>query len=179
MDIIIIGRVGEDGILELVSRHEEEIASEYSGRYISEGIRDLSAEFADDDCMKMLNAYGADAYVVGRQGIFGALYKMGQAAGTGMRITLMDLPISQFTIEMADRYDENPYMLSSLGCILVCAANGNSLADRLNDAGYPARIIGYTTDDNACIAVTNSGETYLSARRLKSNDTQGKDSSEY
>ena len=161
MDIVIIGRVGEDGILELIKGHEAEIASAYSKRYVSEGISGLSAEFGDDDCMKMLNSFGADVFVVGRQGIFSALYKMGNASDTGLKVTLRDIPVRQFTVEMADRFDVNPYMLSSLGCILVRTGDGNRLAAQLGEAGYPARVIGYTTAEKACIAVTEAGETYL------------------
>ncbi len=161
MDIIIIGRVAEDGILRLFENNREMIVSRYSARYISEGISGLEAEFGDDKCMRMLDSAGADVFVVGRQGIFSALYKLGNTCNTGLRVRLADIPVRQFCIEIADLMDVNPYTLSSLGCILACTADGNALAAALNDEGYEAAVIGYTTEDRACCAVNGDVLTYL------------------
>ena len=161
MDIIIIGRVAEDGILKLFEDNREVIVSRYPKRYISEGLSGLEAEFGDDRCMRLLNAAGADVFVVGRQGIFSALYKLGSTCNTGLRIELPAVPIRQFCIEIADLLDVNPYTLSSLGCILVCAADGTALAAKLCAEGYPAKVIGYTTEDKACCAVNGETLTYL------------------
>lgn len=161
MDIIMIGRAGEDGILQVFKEHEKEITGIYPERYVGEGLRALEAEFADDQCMKILDRSGADVFVVGKQGIFGALYKMGQTLRMGMKIMLKAVPVRQFTIELADRYDLNPYLISSLGCILAASADGAHLVSLLNEAGYPACLIGHTTVEKACIAITETGQTFL------------------
>ena len=161
MDIILIGRIAEDGILSLLEGDGGKTLKDYPSRYVSEGIAGLEAEFGDEKCMKILDAYGADVFVVGRQGIFSALYKMGNTYGTGLRVDQEKIPIRQFCIEMADRFDVSPYMISSLGCILACTDDGSRLAAQLNEAGYHAGLIGYTTDDKACCAVTKTGLTYL------------------
>ena len=161
MDIIIIGRVAEDGILKLFEENSEKIVSKYPKRYVSEGLKGLEAEFGDDRCMRILNSAGADVFVVGRQGIFSALYKLGNTCNTGLRVELKDIPVRQFCIEIADLLDVNPYTLSSLGCILACITDGNALAARLNSEGYPAKVIGYTTEDKACCAVNGEVLTYL------------------
>ena len=162
MDIILIGRIAEDGILSLLNGEGRKILSDYPARYISEGIAGLEAEFGDEKCMKMLDTYGADVFVVGKQGIFSALYKLGSTYGIGLRVDQKKIPVRQFCTEMADRLDINPYNISSLGCILVCTTDGSRLVAELLDAGYEAELIGYTTDDKACCAVTGQGLTYLS-----------------
>ncbi len=161
MDIILIGRIAEDGILSLLETDSGRMLKDYPSRYVSEGIAGLEAEFGDEKCMKILDSYGADVFVVGRQGIFSALYKLGNTYGTGLRIEQDKLPLRQFCIEMADRFDVSPYTISSLGCILACTTDGSRLSAALNEAGYCAGIIGYTTDDKACCAVTGNGLTYL------------------
>ena len=177
MDIIIIGRVAEDGILELIREKLENtdvllpdgseenagrnLFSRYSKRYFSEGVAGLSAEFADEKCMKILDSNGANVFVVGKQGIFSALYKLGNTCGWGLRVELKEIPVRQFCIEIADLLDVNPYTLSSLGCILICTHDGAALAAELENAGYPAKIIGYTTDDKAYCAVNGEVTTYL------------------
>lgn len=161
MDIILIGRVAEDGILELIEKNSESIAARYSGRYFSEGLTGLEAEFGDDRCMRMLNSAGADVFVIGKQGIFDSLYKLGQTCDTGFRVDLAAIRISQFCIEIADLFDVNPYKLSSLGCILVRSADGNALAAALREEGYPAAVIGYTTEEKACCVTMQDKVMYL------------------
>ena len=161
MNIIIIGRVAEDGILELFENNREKIVSRYSKRYISEGLAGLEAEFGDDKCMRILNAAGPDVFVVGRQGIFSALYKLGGTCNTGLRVQLREIPIRQFCIEIADMCDVNPYRISSLGCVLACCADGARLAGELDGAGFKSTVIGYTTDDKARCAITGARLQYI------------------
>ena len=161
MDIILIGRIAEDGILSLLDGDKGRVLGEYPSRYVSEGVAGLEAEFGDEQCMKILDSYGADVFVVGKQGIFSALYKLGNTYGTGLRVEQDRLAVRQFCIEMADRFDVSPYMISSLGCILACTVDGGRLTAELNEAGYSAGLIGYTTDDKACCAVTKNGLTFL------------------
>ena len=161
MDIILIGRIAEDGILELLKEHGDSIASKYSKRYYSEGIAGLEAEFGDDECMRLLNSAGADVFVVGKQGIFSALHKLGQTCDTGFRTDLKSISIRQFCIEIADLLDVNPYTLSSLGCILVRTHDGAALAAELNSKGYPSAVIGYTTEEKACCIVKEDTLMYL------------------
>ena len=161
MDIIIIGRIAEDGILELIKEHNDSIAAKYPRRYFSEGLAGLEAEFGDDRCMRLLNSAGADVFVVGKQGIFSALYKLGQTCDTGFRVELKLIPVRQFCIEIADLLDVNPYTLSSLGCILVRTNDGTALAAELNSEGYPAAVIGYTTEEKGCCVVKGDTVMYL------------------
>ena len=161
MDIILIGRIAEDGILELIKEHGDSIASKYSKRYYSEGIAGLEAEFGDDRCMRLLSSAGADIFVVGKQGIFSALHKLGQTCDTGFKADLKMIPVRQFCIEVADLLDVNPYTLSSLGCILVRTNDGTALAAKLNSEGYQAAVIGYTTEEKACCVVKGDTVMYL------------------
>ena len=111
--------------------------------------------------MRILNSAGADVFVVGRQGIFSALHKLGQTCDTGFKVELNLIPIKQFCIEIADMLDVNPYTLSSLGCILVRARDGNALAAALNGEGYPAAVIGYTTQEKGCCVIKGDTVMYL------------------
>ena len=164
MDIVMVGRVGEDGILEIVKSHEAEISGQYPKRYVSEGILGLEAQFGDDNCVRIMNDAGADVFVTGRQGIYGALYRMGEALGTGLKVKLEAIPVRQFCIEMADRYGVSPYLISSLGCILAVCEDGMRLADQLESNGYQACVIGYTTQDNDRCVINGETVTYLSPR---------------
>lgn len=148
MDIILIGRAAESGTLEYVDSRRDELAGKYSVRYLSQGIGRLTAEFADDECMRVLTKAGCDVFIVGRRGLAPALWALGQTLSCGLRVCAELIPISQFAVEMAELRDENPLYTGSLGCVLACCESGFELAEKLSRQGYPATVIGYTTDDN-------------------------------
>ncbi len=161
MDILLIGRIAEDGVLELISAHKEEILERYPHRYVSEGIAGLSADFVDDTLRGILKNLEADFYTIGRQGLFQALYRLGESKDCGLKVWIEKIPIKQFCIEVSDLCDTDPYRISSLGCVLVCCAEGNRLARELTMAGYEAAVIGCSTGDRARCVVTEAGLRYL------------------
>lgn len=161
MDIILIGRVAETWALEEVNSRREELARTYSTRYLLKGIRTLTAEFADDICMRELTRAECDVFIVGQQGITKALWALGETLSCGLRVRLEDIPISQFVIEMAELADENPYQLNSLGCILACCGDGTALTSKLREDGYEAAVIGFTTTDNIRGIINHDALTYL------------------
>lgn len=161
MDIILIGRVAETWALEAVNTRREELARTYSTRYLLQGIKSLTAQFADELCMRELTRAECDVFIVGQQGISKALWALGETLSCGLRVRLEDISISQFVIEMAEIADENPYQLSSLGCILACCANGTRLAEHLRNSGYEAKVIGFTTEDNVRGIINHDTLTYL------------------
>ena len=161
MDIILIGRAAEDGTLSAVQEDREFVAGRYSMRYLSRGLTQLKAEFADEECMRMLTNYGCDVFIVGRQGIYQALWALGETLSCGLRVRLEDISISQFCIEIAELKDVSPYSVSSLGCIIACCGNGCELTEKLSAAGYTAAVIGYTTEDNIRGIINHDTLTFL------------------
>ncbi len=161
MDIILIGRVAEAGTLEIISEERERIESRYGKRYLTNGIRALEADFADENCMRELTKADCDVFVVGRQGIFKALWALGETLSCGLRVRIEDIPISQFVIEISELRDESPYFINSLGCILACCEEGTALTQRLKELGYPAKVIGFTTSDNGRCIINGELLTYI------------------
>jgi len=90
-------------------------------------------------------------------GIFGALWEIGAASGTGITADLRKIPVKQETIEVCEVFNINPYMLVSSGSLLIGCHNGNMLVEMLAKKGIPATVIGRATDSNDRI-VTNNGE---------------------
>ncbi|MCR5685374.1 MAG: hypothetical protein K6G81_08145 [Lachnospiraceae bacterium] len=165
MDILLIGSIAEDGVLKLISKNWDSICFRYAAGYISEGVSKLTAEFADDAALKIMRDHDADVFVIARQGIFQALYMLGENEGCGLKVWLDKIPIRQFCIETADLCDVNPYHISSLGCVLACCNDGLKLVDKLEQAGYKSVIIGFTTEEKARCVITEAGIQYLTPDR--------------
>ena len=81
-------------------------------------------------------------------GIFGALWEMAEASGVGLEIDLKKIPVRQETIELCEFFDVNPYELISSGCMLMAAADGNTIVRELEKAGIHAVVAGKATAGN-------------------------------
>ena len=110
--------------------------------------------------------YGADAlYEAGEGGILAALWKVAEASQVGLRVDLRRIPVRQETIEICERLDVNPYQLFSEGCLLTGMKNGTSFVQACKKRGYPARIIGETTDGNDRLLFSGTNVRYLERPR--------------
>ena len=90
-------------------------------------------------------------------GVFGALWEVAQASGTGLSIELKEIPIRQETVEICEFYRINPYQLLSTGSLLIVTDNGQELKEVLNRKGIHAELIGKLNDGNDK-TIENDGE---------------------
>ena len=86
---------------------------------------------------------------------------MANGAGVGLEIDLKKLPVRQETIELCEFFDLNPYELSSGGCLLMTAEDGNGLVDALKKEGIPAVVVGKTTDGNDRVLFNEEERRFL------------------
>lgn len=94
-------------------------------------------------------------------GIFAALWDFAEGAGCGFEVELRAIPVRQETIEVAEFFHLNPYMMKSSGSILMACDNGTELVSEFDRHGIPASIIGKTTDNNAKILRNEDEIRYL------------------
>ena len=94
-------------------------------------------------------------------GVFGALWEVAEASGTGLEVDLRKIPLKQETVEICEYYDLNPYMLISSGCLLMSADRGSLLAETLAKEGIPAAVIGRVTEGNDRIIINGEEKRFL------------------
>lgn len=94
-------------------------------------------------------------------GIFGALWELGAASGTGIEADLRKIPVRQETIEICECFDINPYMLISSGSLLIATPKGNLLVDELQKAGIAAVVIGRAVEGNDRVVVNGEERRFL------------------
>lgn len=94
-------------------------------------------------------------------GLFAALWKFAEQAGTGLQIDLPSVPIRQVTIELANYYDINPYQMESAGSLLLAADDGPALVQELAAAGIPAAVIGRCTQGRDRLLLNGDEVRYL------------------
>lgn len=98
---------------------------------------------------------------MGKGGIYGALWELGERSGTGLFADLKEIPIKQETIEIANILDLDPYMLDSKGAFLFLAESGFELVRLFKEKGINAAVIGRITDDNDRVIVNGERRRYL------------------
>lgn len=111
---------------------------------------------------KLATQFGVSAmHDVTEGGIFGALWEMGAAADVGIVADLKKIPIRQETIEVCEVFGINPYQMMSGGSMLIGCRQGNRLVEVLQEAGIPAAVVGYATDNNDRVIVSGEEKRFL------------------
>lgn len=152
MDIILIGRIAEAGILEKTAAQKEIVAGRFSQGYLKRGIAALRAGYISEEQLSALTQSCICVRRLNGESIYGGLWNLGEELGHGLRVYLHKIAIAGFCIEVADLLDVSPYLLDSTGCVLAVAGNGQKIVSGLTEAGIQADIIGYLTDDrDRCI----------------------------
>lgn len=160
-DIVLLGWVGLEGSLRLFDEKKEEL----SGRFVPaffhplEKLRDEI--FALEAAVSARKAGVQAMQQISEGGILAALWELAEAAGTGLSVDLRQMSIRQETVELCEFYRLNPYQLTSNGSILMAAADGQELCDRLNGQGMKASLLGKLTDSREKVILNGDEKRYL------------------
>lgn len=163
-DIVLIGRVGEKTALEVVNTHKSELLKRYSASYLRRGVEGLSISFIDDDTLNEAFSMCGYLYPLREESVQMALWSIGTELQTGLLVQVPAIPISQFTIEMAEYTDENPYKTDSTGCILCVTCGSDALCSFLAERGVVCACIGHLTDDNDRCLINGEIKSFLTGR---------------
>lgn len=146
-DIIMVKYAAMEGTAIIAREKESELRTRYSRDFI-QNAKDLLDEMSVLKEALIAKNYGVSAmHDVRNGGVYGALWELASAADIGILVNLDMIPVRQETVEICEFYDLNPYKLLSGGSLLIVAARGHDLAERLKAAGLPAVVIGKTTKE--------------------------------
>lgn len=154
--IIMTGYAASEAALEIIGQQWETLIGRYSNNYLQRGRALLEGDVkSGGDCA---HTYCESA---GRDGVFGALWRLGEQLGTGMTLQLEAIPIRQIAIEMCDLADINPYEAKSSGCMLLAVRNAGEVLEELAAAGKNPTIIGYTCKTNDRVVINGEIRRFL------------------
>ena len=161
-DIVMTKHIGMSGIRTVISQKKEEILN-----ILPEAVID-KALTADEE---LLVAKEAEIFVgqnidgamhdVSEGGIFAALWDMAEYSGTGLEIDLRHISVNQEIIEICEIFNINPYILDSMGCLLMTCENGCDIVNVMQQNGIEAAVIGKVTDGNNRIIHNIEEDRYL------------------
>lgn len=143
MDIVMTGSAGDLGGALLAGRFEEKLFQRFPACFVKQAKLVPEKPAA-------VTGYLA-AVPIGPGGVFGALWRLGEAAETGLYVELSRIPVKQETVEICELLDVTPYGLLS-GGLLYITENGNWL---------PGTVIGRTDPGKRRVVVSEEGTRYL------------------
>lgn len=156
-DIVLLKWIGLEGTLRVMREKEEELRRRFVHTFLNR-LAELEEELFSSEAIFLAREYGATAiHQITDGGILGALWELAEAADVGMQVDLKQMSIRQETVEICEFYHLNPYQLTSAGSVLVIAERGEALAERYEELGIRATLLGKTTADAARV-ITNSEE---------------------
>ncbi len=160
-DVVVSKWLGLDGTVRIAREHRTELLTRYPARMIEEaaGFEQFFSVIPEAATARKSGVCGI--HDVSQGGIFGALWELANGAGVGLEIDLKKLPVRQETIEICEFFNLNPYELSSAGCLLMTAEDGNALAAALEKEGIPAVVVGKTTDGNDRVLYNEEERRFL------------------
>lgn len=160
-DVVLSKWIGLEGTVRLAARQQKELTKRYPLSMIEKAIgfkRYLS--IVPEAATAAKSNVGAMHDVSGG-GIYAALWELAESAGVGLSVDLKKIPVKQETIEICEFYGLNPYELSSGGCLLMTADNGENLVQDLKAAQIPAAVIGTITEGNDRIVINEEEKRFL------------------
>ena len=163
-DILLSGWVALKGTSIIAKEKERELSKVFS-RYFIERAKELDKYCLIGEEAHIAMESGAAAVMeTGEGGIYGSLWEMAARLEVGIDVYLKDIPIKQETIEIANHFDLNPYLLLSRGALLMVTDKGYDLMRNLKEKGIGTAIIGRTTESNDRVIINGDRRSFLSPR---------------
>ncbi|MDO4438036.1 MAG: hypothetical protein Q4B86_01115 [Eubacteriales bacterium] len=166
MDIIVTGYAGFDGSLDIYENEEynREIREQYNSCFFGifkTGRKLIETEKSEmeDLFVKYKNEGLAEDCSDG--GVLKALWNVLKANKKGASYSQRLIPVMQQTIEICEMYELNPYRLDSSSCKVWLTTDSGEIISRAENAGIPAKIIGYTEKGLAIKRIDGSETAYL------------------
>lgn len=164
-DIVMTKWAGMSGTWLLEQKYHDAFVKKYNPD-IAEAIFKMSGDFSVSMEAKIAANHNACAiFDLSESGVFGGLWEAAAAGNVGLSVELKKIPLKQETVELCDFIDVNPYLLPSLGALLIACDHGEQLVRGLRQEGIAAAVIGSFTSSNDRIIVNDDETRYLEPPR--------------
>ena len=164
-DIVVSKWIGLEGTARLAGANYERLRARFPARMIDEAAAFDRYLSVIPEAATAMKSGVCGIQTVSRGGFFAGLWEMAEEAGVGLEADLRKIPVRQETIEICEVFGENPYELSSGGCLIMTTEDGNALVTALLREGIPAVVIGRTTRGNDRVLYNEGRKSYLNKPR--------------
>lgn len=128
--------IGLEGTARLAGANYERLRQRFPARMIEEAAAFDKFLSVIPEAATAMKSGVCGVQVVSRGGIFAGLWEMAEEAGVGLEADLRKIPVRQETIEICEVFGENPYELSSGGCLILTAKGRKCSVTALCGKGF-------------------------------------------
>ena len=154
-DVYVEGFVGNLGTSVLVENKYEELSQFFNKTFLDSNLHKFDGGVNPPLFMEKEKVI--DEIDIGKGGFLAALWKLCERNNFGLEYNLSKVPISQFTVEITDYFDINPYRLLTKNAKIVIV---DKSFGRIEEKAF-LKHIGRITDTNKRIRIDNANESYL------------------
>lgn len=150
LDIIMTKDTGLYGTNVMLATRPEELATRFAASYLKESVVDERLYSVVDEARLLCERLAVDdlfyLHDISTGGIYRALWQLGTWTAKGFLIDHYKISIRQETIELAEFFNVNPYMIDGTGSLLAIVRDGESVVGLLEASGIKASVIGQLTE---------------------------------
>ncbi len=140
--LVITKHAGLEGASIIAREKEEELIAAFGKQIVYEARTFIDQISVVRDGLTAAE-FGVNAmHDVTEGGVMGAVWELCEASGTGADIYAEKIPVNMSTRKICEYYNIDPLKLISSGCMLIAAADGDGLVEKLNSEGISACVIG-------------------------------------
>lgn len=164
MEIVMAGTIAIGATSIMTKKYLDKIKEKFNAKFVDDCLE--ISDYTDvKPIMDVVMKHFKFAHCVGDRGIFSSAWELASAIDKGIEIELEKIPVWQETVEIAELFDYNPYLVDGTGAVLFVTENGAELAASLNDNGFYANVIGKITDGNDRVVVHGDERRFLEPPR--------------
>jgi hydrogenase maturation factor len=159
--LIVTKWISLEGTAILAKEKKEVLAERYPIPFIEEAEHFRALLPVRDEAAVAIKSGVSSIHDLSSGGIFAALWEMAERAGAGLNVDLKKISIRQETIEVCEKLEVNPYLLTSGGALLLACDEEEKVVAELEAAGINAAVIGYLREGNDRIIVNGEEQRFL------------------
>ena len=165
MDVVMAGSIAVGGTSILSRLYKEKLSEKYSAKFVRDCI-DIEQVIDIRKYAEIALNNGADyLHAVTDAGAFGAIWEIASMADIGISVDVKRIPVWQETIEVAEFFGVNPYVIDGTGALIIICRDGEKIAKELTDMGALAAVIGTITEGRDRVVLNEGEERYLEPPR--------------
>lgn len=154
-DLIMTGCAGIEGTYIIAAEHEDELSE-----LLSEEDRAVIGSLENrlsviEEGVTAAEAGASAMHDVTEGGVYGAVYELCEASGTGCELYAEKIPVLDVTRKICGRFGIDPMRLIGSGSMLIAAPDAKKIRRALSSKGIESRVIGRITDEG--VYVVESG----------------------
>ena len=140
--VCMTGSTADRAAAELLEQQAALFAERFPRRFLARAEELAQSAVSEKP---QLPDFAENAVSIEAGGLWAALWKLGEAAKTGLNVDAAAIPIRQETVEICEELELDPYGLPSIGAVFLCEPQAVLEETEATD-GQPAFIvIGKTT----------------------------------